>query len=127
MVMMRQVVASHTLAGALLLLAQLGGGSSFNSAVDQIERSVTRPVPQAPAAPVERSPDVSVPDRYVAGPGQYGIEVVPGHSERLLPSGEYYAPPSTVCSSATGECATAPAGVRPAPDMRTPYDTHVAP
>jgi len=125
--MVRQIVTSHTLAGALLLLAQLGGSSSFNSAVDQIERSVTRPVPQAPAAPVERSPDVWVPDRYVAQPGQGGIAVVPGHSERRLPGGEYYAPPSAVCSSATGECATAPAGVRPPPDMRTPSDTHTAP
>ncbi len=125
--MVRQVVAGHVLAGALLLLAQLGGESSFNSAVDQIERSVTRPLPQAPAAPVERSPDVWVPDRYVANPGQGGIAVVPGHTERRLPSGEYYAPPSTVCGSATGDCVTAPAGVRPPPDMRAPYDAHTAP
>ena len=49
--MSTRVGRGHALVGALLLLAQLGGGgTSFNSAVDQIERSVTRPVPQAPAA-----------------------------------------------------------------------------
>jgi len=125
--MMRQVAAGPVLAGGLLLLAQFGGGSSFNSAVDQIERSVTRPVPQAPAAPAQSAPDAWVPDRYLAAPGQGGTAVVPGHWERRLPSGEYYAPPSTVCNSASGECATAPAGVRPPPDMHTPYDTHIAP
>lgn len=124
--MMSRVATGHVLAGGLLLLAQYGGGTFFNQGVDQIERSMTRPVPQAPVTPVERSPDVWVPDRYLAAPGPGGAAVEPGHWERRLPSGEYYAPPSTVCNSATGECATAPAGVRPPPDMR-PYDTRTAP
>ncbi len=126
--MVRRVATGHVLAGALLLLAQLGGGSSIGSAVDEIERSVTRPVPQAPAAPVERSPDAWVPDRYLPDPVGGGTALVPGHWERRLPGGGYYAPPSTVCNSISGECATAPAGVRPPPDMRTPHDDrHVAP
>src|SRR2546430_6798072 len=49
-----------------------------------IERSVTRPVPQAPAAPVERSPNVWVRDRYLADPLQGGTSFVPGHWERRL-------------------------------------------
>jgi hypothetical protein len=119
----------HVLAGALLFLAQLGGGgTSFNSAVDQIERSVTRPVPQAPPAPVEPSPNVWVPDRFLPDPAQGGTSLVPGHWDRRLSDGQYYAPPSTACNSGTGACATAPAGVRPAPDSRTaPSDTLMAP
>src|SRR5216684_336355 len=54
--MMSRVATGHVLAGGLLLLAQYGGGTFFNQGVDQIERSMTRPVPQAPVAPVERSP-----------------------------------------------------------------------
>ncbi len=123
--MMTRLAAGHVLAGGLLLLAQLGGGSHFNSAVavDDIERSVTRPVPQVPATSVERSLDAWVPDRSVPDPVRGGAFVVPGHWERRLSDGEYYVPPSTACNSATGECATAPAGVRPPPSMRTPYDT----
>jgi hypothetical protein len=73
--MVKRVAAGHARAGALLLLAQLGGGSPFSSAVDQIERSLTRPLPQAPAAPMERSPDVWVPDRYLADPGTSMLSV----------------------------------------------------
>lgn len=49
--MMSRVATGHVPAGALLLLAQYGGGTFFNRGVDQIERSMTRPVPQAPVAP----------------------------------------------------------------------------
>src|SRR6266852_4659144 len=110
--MSTRVGRGHALAGALLFLAQLGGGgTSFNSAVDQIERSVTRPVPQAPAAPVEQSPNVWVPDRFLPDPAQGGTSLVPGHWDRRLSDGQYYAPPSTACNSASGACSTAPAGV----------------
>jgi len=112
---------------ALLLLAQLGGGMPGRSPAQQIERSVTRPVPQAPAPSVVRSPNVWVPDRYFADPVQGGTSVVPGHWERRLDAGDYYAPPTTVCNSAGG-CSTVPAGVRPPPDRRiTPFDPYMAP
>src|SRR5437879_4386380 len=65
--MWTRVAPAHALVVAVLLLAQLGGGTPGRSPVEQIERSVTRPVPQAPAAPVERSPNVWVRDRYLAG------------------------------------------------------------
>jgi len=126
--MLTQVVRGHALVGALLVLAQLGGGMRGRSPVEQIERSVTRPVPQAPAAPVERSPNVWVPDRYLADPMQGGTSFVPGHWERRLSDGQYYAPPSTVCNSVSAACSTAPAGVRPPPDMRSaPVDPRMAP
>ena len=126
--MLTQVVRGHALVGALLVLAQFGGGTPGRSPVEQIERSVTRPVPQAPAAPVERSPNVWVPDRYLADPMQGGTSFVPGHWERRLSDGQYYAPPSILCNSAGGACSTAPAGVRPPPDMRSaPVDPRLAP
>ena len=126
--MLTRVAAHHALIAAALLLAQLGGGARLGrSPVEQIERSVTRPLPQAPAPSVVRSPDVWVPDRYYANPVQGGTEFVPGHWERRLSDGEYYAPPSIVCTAA-GQCSTAPAGVRPPPDTRvTPFDTPMAP
>jgi len=112
---------------ALLILAQLGGGMSGRSPAQQIERSVTQPVPRAPATAVERSPNVWVPDRYFADPVQGGTSLVPGHWERRLESGNYYAPPTTACNLAGG-CSTVPAGVRRPPDTRTtPFDTQMAP
>lgn len=126
--MLTRVTPAHALVVAVLLLAQLGGGTPGRSPVEQIERSVTRPVPQAPTAPVERSPEVWVPDRYVVNPVQGGTSLVPGHWERRLSGGDYCAPPTTVCNSASGECSTAPAGVRPPPDTRrAPFDTPFAP
>jgi hypothetical protein len=126
--MLTRVAPAHALVVAVLLLAQLGRGTPGRSPVEQIERSVTRPVPQAPATPVERSPNVWVRDRYLADPLQGGTSFVPGHWERRLSDGQYYAPPSTVCNSASGECSTAPAGVRPPPDMRNaPVDPRQAP
>jgi hypothetical protein len=114
----RRVVAGHALIGALMLLAQLGGGAPGRSPVDAINRSVTRPLPQAPAAPVHRSPNVWVPDRYVSDPVRGGTVHMPGHWERRLSDREYYAPPLTGCNSASGQCSTAPAGVYRPPDTR---------
>src|SRR5213593_2359620 len=90
--MWTRVAPAHALVVAVLVLAQFGGGTPGRSPVEQIERSVTRPVPQAPAAPVERSPNVWVPDRYLADPMQGGTSFVPGHWERRLSDGQYYAP-----------------------------------
>ena len=126
--MLTRVAPAHALVVAVLLLAQLGRGTAGRSPVEQIERSVTRPVPQAPATPVERSPNVWVRDRYLADPLQGGTSFVPGHWERRLSDGQYYAPPSTACNSATGACSTAPAGVRPAPGTPgAPVDPLMAP
>lgn len=126
-----RVVPWSTVVAALLLLAQPGwaaqpdllaqiggGGTSTSNAVRQIERSVTRPLPAVPPTSGDRSADVWVPDRVVPDPMRGGnIVIVPGHWERRLSTGEHYAP-STVACTATGECATTPAGVRPAPDTR---------
>jgi hypothetical protein len=110
-------ILTQVLAGAWLLLAQVSGPPG-SSALDALERAVKQPMPQAPAAPVHRSPDVWVPDRYVSDPVRGGTVHVPAHWERRLSDREYYAPPTTVCSSARGECSTIPAGVRPPPETR---------
>jgi len=99
------------------LLAQLGSGTPLQRSFDQIQRSVTKPVPQAPPAPVSRPGDVYVPGRYVSDPVDGRGVLVPGHWERPLPSGEYLTPPITICSS-TGACTTIPAGVRPPLEQR---------
>ena len=112
------MVSGPTMVAAFLLVAQLGGGTPGSNAAKAIEHSVTRPVPQAPTAPVYRTPDVWVPDRVLNDPMLSGTHSVPGHWERRLPDGQYYAPPFTVCDSGTG-CATTPAGERPSPDTRT--------
>lgn len=104
--------------GALLIVLQLGGGTPLSRSAEQIGRSVTRPIPQAPPPPVTRPSDVWVPDRHVRDPLDGKILVVPGHWERTLPGGETYGPPITICRDSTGACTTIPAGVRPAPELR---------
>jgi hypothetical protein len=101
----------------VLVVAQLGSGTPLQRSLDQIERSVTRPVPQAPPPAVSRPTDVWVPDRFVSDPIDGRMVQIPGHWERRLPSGELYGPPTTICDS-TGNCATIPAGPRPLPDQR---------
>ena len=69
-----------------------------------------------------------VPDRVVPDPAQGGTSLVPGHWDRRLSDGQYDAPPSTVCNSASGACSTAPAGVRPPPGTPSaPFDPLMAP
>lgn len=101
------------------LVAQLGGGGTPSSrAIDQIERSVTRPLPSLPPAPPPRSDSVWVPDRYVPGPS--GPFHVPGHWEQSVGPNEVRVPPMVVCTPA-GECALVPAGTRvPAEQRQTP-------
>jgi hypothetical protein len=97
------------------MLAQLGSGTPLQRSLDQLERSVTRPVPQAPPSPVWRPGDVWVPDRFLNDPATGQLVQVPGHWLRRLPSGELYGPPTTVCGP-TG-CTTIPAGPRPDPQQ----------
>jgi len=109
--------ASPVLALALLILAQLGGSLRPNSAIDQLERSVRKPLPSLPPAPAPRSDQIWVPDRYFPTP-EGGNAHVPGHWEQRLSDREYYVPPLQVCTQA-GQCVTTPAGVRPqAPENR---------
>ena len=103
----------------MLIVLQLGGGTPLGRSIDQLERSVTRPVPQAPPPTVWRPDSVWVPDRSLPDPVQ-GRVLVPGHWERRLSDGEYYGPPMTICGAATGECVIVPAGVRPPPERQTP-------
>lgn len=100
------------------LAMQLGSGTPLGQSLDQIGRSVTRPVPQAPPTSVWRPDGVWVPDRHVHDPIDNRVIVVPGHRERRLPDGTYYGPPMTICRDATGTCTTIPAGPRPAPEHR---------
>ncbi len=113
------MIPHSALVAALLLVAQIGGGgTSTSSAVRQIERSVTRPLPAVRPPSVSAPSDVWVPDRVVPDPMRGGtIVTVPGHWERRLATGEHFAPPTAACTAA-GECTTVPAGVRPAPDRR---------
>ena len=103
--------AAASVIGVLVIALQLGGGTPLGKSIEQLERSATKPVPQAPPAAVSRSDSVWVPDRYQTDP-VYGRVLVPGHWERRLSDGQSYAPPLTICGSATGECTTVPAGVR---------------
>jgi hypothetical protein len=103
---------------AILLLMQLGSGTPLGQSLDQIGRSVTRPVPQAPPTSVWRPDSVWLPDRHMRDPIDGRTIIVPGHWERRLPDGQYYGPPMTICSEAGGTCTTIPAGVRPAPENR---------
>lgn len=131
--MSTRIARSYALVGALLVLAQLGGGLRGRDAVGEIERSASRPVPQAPTGPqaptvpMDRAPEAWVPDRNLLDPVHGGTSFVPGHWERRLPNGDYYAPPSTACNLGSGECSMAPAGVRPPPDTRPPLNTPMAP
>jgi hypothetical protein len=98
-----------------LLVAQLGSGTPLQGTLDRLERSVTRPVPQAPPPPPSHPSNVWVPDRIVSDPTT-GLQVtVPGHWDSRLPSGQLYGPPTTVCPP-TG-CVTIPAGPRPDPNQ----------
>ncbi len=112
------MIRENVLISALVLLAQLGGGTPGTNPAEQIERSVTQPLPQAPPPPTAPSPDVWVPDRVIPDSVYGGTSVAPGHSERRLPNGGYYAPPLTTCSSGSGQCSTSPAGEYPAPALR---------
>jgi hypothetical protein len=105
-------------------VAQVGGGTSATGgtpgarSIDQIQRSVTQPMPKLPSAPAPRNDRVWVPDRYVPGPG--GPIHVPGHWEQPLSSTQSRVPPLVVCGPG-GDCALVPGGVRlPAEQRQAP-------
>jgi hypothetical protein len=109
--------AGSLLVAGLVIVAQLGSGTPLQRSLEQLQRSVTRPVPQAPSPPPPRPADAWVPDRYVSDPIDGRGVLVPGHWERPLPSGEYLTTPITICGS-NGVCTTVPATVRPSPEQR---------
>lgn len=93
------VFLSVVLLGAGVGAAQITGtlgtspGNATSRALDQLERSVTRPVPALPPAPVVRPGSVWVPDQYIRVPGVASDVHVPAHWEHRLPGGELYSPP----------------------------------
>src|SRR5262245_60083770 len=75
------------------------GPTTTQQAVDQITRSVTRPVPAVPPAPVVTPPSsVWVPEHFTLGDVK-----VPGHWQQRLPDGTLYVPPLVVDDPRTGE------------------------
>lgn len=74
------------------------GGTTTQEAVDQINRSATRPLPTPPPAPVYRPDTVWVPDRWALGDVR-----IPGHWERRLPDGSMYVPPLIVSDPRSGD------------------------
>ena len=107
----------------VLVLAQVGatpriGPSSPSSrALDQLNNSVTRPVPALPRPTGNYASDVWVPDRIIPAPDQAGGIMVPGHWERRLSDREHYVPPLTV-RTPDGRVLTVPGGVMPPPEQR---------
>ncbi|MBI1848450.1 MAG: hypothetical protein HY294_10435 [Candidatus Rokubacteria bacterium] len=109
--------APAALATAALVLLQLGSGTPLSRSIESIERSVTRPIPQAPPLVVPAPAQVWVPDRYLPVPSGPGTVFVPGHWERPAPAGQFHVPALTVCSTAGG-CVTVPAHTAPALELR---------
>jgi hypothetical protein len=114
---------AHTLFAAALLLAQAGATPRIGTttpagpALDQLNRSINRPVPTLPAPSGQNSADVWVPDRFVPVPGQAGSALVPGHWERRLSPHENYVPPLVIIGP-DGRTTTLPAGVARPPEER---------
>jgi hypothetical protein len=112
-----------------VVLLQLGGGTPLTGSIQSIERSVTRPVPQAPPVVVTPRPPVWVPDRYVPVPSGPGTVLLPGHWEQPLAGGQVSVPPLLVCSPAGG-CVSIPAQIAPPPESRpviAPPESRVIP
>jgi hypothetical protein len=110
----------HALLVAAVLLAFHPAGArsvSGGDPINQIERSVTKPLPSVGPQPAPRQDRIWVPGRQVRTPDG-GVVTVPGHWERPQPStGDRYVPPLVVCSQ-DGQCTTTPAGTRPPPELR---------
>jgi hypothetical protein len=99
------------LLGSSALAFQSGTGTPLSPRpLDQLQRSVTRPVPVAPRSEVVPPDHVWVPDRYVSVPGVPEGLHIPAHWERRLSNGRLYAPPLVGCRPGTSECRTIPAG-----------------
>jgi hypothetical protein len=112
------VVLGVVLLGAGVCAAQITGtlgtrpGNATSRALDQLERSVTRPVPALPPAPFVRPDSVWVPDQYIRVPGVASDVHVPPHWEHRLPSGELYSPP-LVGTTPEGRSVPLPPGTYP--------------
>ena len=105
-------------AGAVLIVAQLGGGGTSTSrATDRINDMSTRGLPPLPPAPPPRNDMIWVPGQIVPAPGAPQGLNVPGHWEQRLPGGQVFAPPLVVCEPGGG-CRTVPGGVLPPIDQR---------
>ena len=87
--------------------ARPGGPSS--GAIDQIQRSVTRPLPSVPPPAAPGRPErIWVPDQHLPSRDS-GTVLMPGHWEYRYPTGEYQVPPLQACSP-DGRCASTPGG-----------------
>ena len=98
-------------------MPRIGPSSPSSRALDQLQRSVTAPVPTLPPPTGQNSADVWVPDRIVPVPDQPGGATVPGHWERRLSDREHYVPPLTA-TTPDGRVFTVPGGVMPPPEQR---------
>ncbi len=103
------VIAVGTVARAAGPLPISPNGTTTQQAVDQINRSATRPLPTPPASPVYRPDTVWVPERWGLGDVR-----IPGHYERRLPDGTVYVPPVVVTDPRTGD-RLVPGHVEPSP------------
>lgn len=75
------------------------GPTTTQQAVDQITRSVTRPVPAVPPPPVVTPPgSIWVPEHFTLGDVK-----VPGHWQQRLPDGSVYVPPLIIFDPREGE------------------------
>jgi len=74
------------------------GPTTTQQAVDQITRSVTRPLPPVAPPVVVPPSSVWVPEHFTAGDVH-----VPAHWEHRLPDGSLYVPPLVIFDPRTGE------------------------
>ena len=106
---------------AVIIVAQatprLGSTSPGSRALDQLNNSVTRPVPALPPPTGQHSADVWVPDRVVPVPDQPSGLMVPGHWERRVAPNQNYVPPMVI-TSPDGRTVTVPGGILPPPEQR---------
>jgi hypothetical protein len=113
----RALVLSGLLLAQAGVTPRIGPTTPSGPTLDQLNRSVTRPVPTLPPPTGQHPSDVWVPDRVVPVPGQAGGALVPGHWERRLSDREYYVPPLVIITP-DGRTTTLPAGVLPPPEQR---------
>jgi len=119
MTLFRRLAGVVVVSGALLAVASVAhaagplpispNGTTTQQAVDQINRSATRPLPTPPPTPVYRPDTVWVPERWGLGDVR-----IPGHFERRLPDGTVYVPPVVVTDPRTGD-RLVPGHVEPSP------------
>ena len=74
------------------------GPTTTQQAVNQINRSVTRPLPSLAAPTVPQPNTTWVPEHFTLGDVR-----VPGHWEHHLPDGSTYVPPLVIDDPRTGE------------------------